>query len=105
MNRSLSQKHAQAGFTLVELLMALALLKFPEAPADFRSGLIGIMHEEQEHLRLYLGRMAGTGIEFGEMPVSGSFWDALSGMISPLASIRLVTSKWSVSAIWPTSSC
>ena len=35
-------------------LMALALLKFPDAPAKFRRGLYGILREEQEHLRLYI---------------------------------------------------
>lgn len=65
-------------------LMALALLKFPDAPAEFRRGLLGTLREEQIHTRWYLKRMRECGVEFGDHPVSGYFWDAVSGMESPL---------------------
>lgn len=65
-------------------LMALVLLRFPDAPAAFRSGLARTIGEEQEHLRLYLGRMRALGVEFGELPVSDYFWNAMKGMRSPL---------------------
>ena len=39
-------------------LMALVLLKFPEAPAEFRAGVLQTMKEEQMHTKLYLKRMA-----------------------------------------------
>ena len=64
-------------------LMALVLLRFPEAPAAFRRGVLQTLQDEQEHTRLYLARMAACGIEFGERPVSGYFWRAVSGMESP----------------------
>ncbi len=64
-------------------LMALVLLRFPEAPAAFRRGVLQTLQDEQEHTRLYLARMAACGIEFGERPVSGYFWRAVSGMTSP----------------------
>jgi uncharacterized ferritin-like protein (DUF455 family) len=65
-------------------LMALVLLKFPEAPAAFRRGVLQTLRDEQEHARLYLQRMKECGIQFGELPVSGYFWRAISGMESPM---------------------
>jgi uncharacterized ferritin-like protein (DUF455 family) len=65
-------------------LMALVLLKFPEAPAAFRNGVLRTLQDEQEHTRLYLQRMRACGIHFGELPVSGYFWRSVSGMENPL---------------------
>jgi hypothetical protein len=65
-------------------LMALALLKFPKAPAAFRLGLAETLREEQRHTRWYLARMRECGVEFGQYPLSGYFWDAVSPMESPL---------------------
>ena len=65
-------------------LMALALLKFPDAPEKFRRGLYGILREEQEHLRLYIERMRGIGVEFGEIPVSDFFWRCISPVATPI---------------------
>ena len=65
-------------------LMALVLLRFPDAPAAFRRGVLQTLREEQEHIRLYLKRMRECGIEFGALPVSGYFWRAVSPMDSPL---------------------
>lgn len=65
-------------------LMALVLLRFPDAPTAFRRGVLQTLQDEQEHTRLYLARMAACGIAFGELPVSGYFWRAVSGMQSPV---------------------
>jgi uncharacterized ferritin-like protein (DUF455 family) len=65
-------------------LMALVLLKFPEAPAAFRNGVLRTLQDEQQHTRLYLERMRGCGIHFGELPVSGYFWRSVSAMENPL---------------------
>lgn len=65
-------------------LMALVLLKFPDAPAAFRKGVYETLKDEQEHTRLYMERMQSCGIEFGAIPVSGYFWRAVSGMESPM---------------------
>jgi uncharacterized ferritin-like protein (DUF455 family) len=65
-------------------LMALVLLKFPEAPAAFRKGVLETLKDEQEHTRLYMERMKSCGIQFGSLPVSGYFWRAVSGMESPM---------------------
>jgi uncharacterized ferritin-like protein (DUF455 family) len=65
-------------------LMALALLKFPDAPASFRRGLLHTLAEEQLHTRWYLDRMAAYGVTFGELPVNGFFWNAVAGMATPM---------------------
>lgn len=65
-------------------LMALALLKFPDAPPAFRKGLAATLQDEQRHTQWYLARMAECGVEFGDYPVSPFFWDAVSSMESPL---------------------
>ncbi len=49
-------------------LMALVLLKFPEAPASFRLGVLETLKEEQIHTQLYIHRMKQCGVEFGELP-------------------------------------
>lgn len=65
-------------------LMALVLLRFPDAPPAFRRGVLQTLRDEQEHTRMYLDRMRACGIAFGELPVSGYFWRAVSPMTSPL---------------------
>lgn len=65
-------------------LMALVLLKFPDAPAAFRQGVLHTLKDEQEHTRLYIERMKSCGIAFGELPVSGYFWRCVSPMENPI---------------------
>ncbi len=64
-------------------LMALALLRFPDAPRAFRRGIVGALFEEQEHFSLYLERMQALGCALGEVPSSPMFWDMLSPMSDP----------------------
>ena len=65
-------------------LMALVLLKFPNAPYAFRRGVLVTLQEEQEHTRMYLRRMKQCGVEFGSYPLSGQFWRVVEPMQSPL---------------------
>ena len=65
-------------------LMALVLLRFPEAPTAFRRAVLQTLKDEQEHTRWYLDRMRQCGVEFGDQPVSGYFWRAISAMETPL---------------------
>jgi len=65
-------------------LMALVLLKFPNAPKEYRTGVYEAMREEQMHTRMYLRRMKECGIHFGELPVNDYFWRVVSPMETPL---------------------
>jgi uncharacterized ferritin-like protein (DUF455 family) len=65
-------------------IMALALLRFPDAPPAFRQGLMQTIAEEQGHLRLYQKRMEALGVELGAVPVNQFFWDCLRSMQNPL---------------------
>lgn len=77
--------HAFANHELLAVeLMALALLKFPEAPPEFRKGLLRTLREEQEHTRLYMERMAEGGLSFGDLPVNGFFWRNIADMACPM---------------------
>jgi len=77
--------HFFANHELLALeLMALALLRFTDAPIDFRQGIARTMLEEQEHLRLYIERMGHLGVEFGQLPVNAFFWNCLSPMRNPM---------------------
>ena len=61
-------------------LMALVLLKFPEAPEDYRAGVYEAMREEQMHTQMYLRRMHDCGVSFGELPLNDYFWRVVSSM-------------------------
>ena len=77
--------HFFANHELLALeLMALALLKFPQAPEKFRRGLVQTLRDEQEHVRLYQQRMQEIGVQFGEIPVGDFFWQAIGPMESPV---------------------
>jgi uncharacterized ferritin-like protein (DUF455 family) len=65
-------------------LMALVLLKFPDAPAAFRKGVFETLKDEQEHTRLYMERMSACGVRLGDFPVSGYFWRCVSPMEHPI---------------------
>lgn len=65
-------------------LMALCLLRFPDAPINFQRGIVHIISEEQEHLQMYLNRSKQLGIGIGEVPVNSFFWDCLATMNDPM---------------------
>ncbi len=76
--------HFFANHELLALeLMALTLLRFPDAPTPFRRKLVATMRDEQKHMRLYLERMQELGTAFGETALNGFFWDLLSQAESP----------------------
>lgn len=77
--------HFFANHELLALeLMALSILRFPDAPSAFKLGLSRIMMEEQTHLKLYLARMKDLGMEFGDLPVNDYFWNVMRSMQSPM---------------------
>ena len=61
-------------------LIALALLRFPDADPGWRRGLGAILGQEQDHLRGYIERLEAAGAAFGEQALNGYFWSALSGV-------------------------
>lgn len=65
-------------------LMALVLLKFPDAPKEYRRGVYETMREEQMHTRMYMRRMKDCGIAFGELPVNDYFWRLIAPMETPM---------------------
>jgi len=69
---------------LASELMALVLLKFPDAPAAYRRGVFEAMREEQMHTLMYMRRMKETGLEFGQLPLNSYFWRLVSPMKSPM---------------------
>jgi uncharacterized ferritin-like protein (DUF455 family) len=65
-------------------LFAWALLAFPEAPAEFRRGLLRILDDEQRHTRMYIARVEDAGARFGDIPVHGYFWTKVETITTPL---------------------
>jgi uncharacterized ferritin-like protein (DUF455 family) len=55
-------------------LFAWALLRWPALPRELRSGLLGVLRDEQEHCRLYLARLHAHGSRLGEHALSDYFW-------------------------------
>jgi len=78
--------HFFANHELLALeLMALALLRFADAPPAFRRGLAATIRDEQRHLSLYLERMRALGTQFGELPLGGFFWRTVAALDEPRA--------------------
>lgn len=68
--------HIMANHELQALeVMAFTLCAFPDAPPEFRMGLTQIMADEQRHTRMHIERAAVLGLEFGNVPVNGYFWE------------------------------
>lgn len=62
-------------------LFAWALLAFPEAPAPLRRGWVSTLQDEQEHLDLYLDRLATLGGSLGDRPLSGYLWSHVARIV------------------------
>lgn len=65
-------------------LMALVLLRFPDAPKEFRMGVFETLKEEQAHTLMYMRRMKDCGIEFGGLALNDYFWRMVAPMEEPL---------------------
>ena len=83
-------------------LMALVLLKFPDAPKEYRAGVYEAMREEQMHTLMYLRRMKECGIQFGELPVNDYFWRLVSPMKSPMEFVTRLNLTFEQAATVPT---
>jgi len=67
--------------------MAYTLLKFPEAPEEFKRGVMKTLQDEQRHLGLYLARMREFGVDFGGSlgaDLGLYLWNALKTIRTPL---------------------
>ena len=77
--------HAMANHELQALeLMALALVRFPDADPRFRRALAHVMSDEQKHLAMYVRRMEQLGVRMSDLPLSDFFWRALREPDDPL---------------------
>ncbi|MCB1173594.1 MAG: DUF455 family protein [Leptospiraceae bacterium] len=70
-------------------IMALILLRFPEADPAFRESILHTIFEEQKHMRLYLHQMLRCGLEFGALGVNDFFWRACANQ-TELSQILLI---------------
>lgn len=77
--------HRFAGHELLAVeIMAYALLAFPDAPSAFRRGVAHTLQEEQGHVKLYMNRLEGLGLHFGDLPLYKHFWLHVPYLSSPL---------------------
>lgn len=56
-------------------LMAWALLRFPEAPAELKLGLVRIARDEIRHMGLYEEHLGALGYRIGDFTVRDWFWE------------------------------
>lgn len=67
--------HIMANHELQALeVMAWVLVAFPDAPTEFRRGLVDVMTDEQRHTRMHIERAAVLGLTFGQLPVNCYIW-------------------------------
>ena len=67
--------HIMANHELQALeVMAWVLVAFPDAPTEFRRGMVDVMADEQRHTRLHVERAEALGLRFGELPVNSYIW-------------------------------
>ena len=84
--------HRFAGHELLAVeIMAYTLLAFPEAPKNFRRGLVHTLKEEQEHVRLYINRLAQLNVSFGDQPLFRHFWKHTPYIHTPLDYICMMS--------------
>ena len=86
--------HIMANHELQALeVMAWTLLAFPEAPTEFRRGMITVMADEQRHTRMHIERAAMLGVSFGDLPVNCYIWKkamSFTSVLDYLAGLPLV---------------
>ena len=86
--------HIMANHELQALeVMAWVLLAFPEAPPEFRIGMVRVMADEQRHTRMHVERLQKLGLAFGELPVNCYIWKkamSFEGVLDYLAGLPLV---------------
>lgn len=67
--------HIMANHELQALeVMAWTLCAFPDAPQEFRTGMVDVMADEQKHTRMHIERAKKLGLNFGDLPVNCYIW-------------------------------
>lgn len=67
--------HIMANHELQALeVMAWTLCAFPNAPKEFRAGMVEVMADEQKHTRMHIERAKKLGLNFGDLPVNCYIW-------------------------------
>lgn len=64
-------------------LMAWALLAFPDAPAAYRRGVLGVLRDELRHMAMYRAYLDRAGVTFGAHRVRDWFWQRVPASRSP----------------------
>jgi uncharacterized ferritin-like protein (DUF455 family) len=92
-NKRAIAHHIMANHELQALeVMAFVLLAFPDAPTEYRRGMVGVMLDEQRHTRIHVERCKDLGIEFGDLPVNCYIWkkaQAYQSVLDYLAGLPL----------------
>ncbi|MCB9627815.1 MAG: DUF455 family protein [Sandaracinaceae bacterium] len=71
-------------------LMCWAVLRFPDAPAEFRRGLLGICADEVRHMNLYAAHIEALGARVGDFPVRDWFWERVPRVQSAAGFVALM---------------
>lgn len=86
--------HIMANHELQALeVMAWTLRAFPDAPGEFRIGMLEVMADEQRHTRMHVERLRMLNLEFGDLPVNGYIWSkamSFRSVLDYLAGLPLV---------------
>jgi uncharacterized ferritin-like protein (DUF455 family) len=71
-------------------LMCWAVLAFPDTPASFRRGLVGICQDEIRHMNMYAAQIRALGFEVGHFAVRDWFWERAPSAQTPEAYLALM---------------
>jgi len=71
-------------------LMAWALLAFPDAPREFREGLLRIAEDEIRHMGIYATQIRRLGFSIGDFAVRDWFWDRVPASKDPAAFVAVM---------------
>lgn len=71
-------------------LMCWAILAYPEAPEEFRKGLVRIFKDEVRHMKMYQLYIESLGFSLGQFEVRDWFWERVPTCESPLQFVALL---------------
>lgn len=64
--------------------MCWAILAYPQAPEEFRKGLLRIFKDEVRHMKMYQDYIESLGFSLGQFEVRDWFWERVPTCDSPL---------------------